>query len=88
MTTLAPATAADGTIQLATVKVRHWKMAISLGITTVLLFLLFLLVPRDGVSTFRLSDRSSSLNAGRSAERVTVTAPKTVSSATSPRPRQ
>ena len=61
MTTLAPATAADGTIQLATVKVRHWKMAISLGITTVLLFLLFLLVPRDGVSTFRLSDRSSSL---------------------------
>ncbi|MCH6231406.1 ABC transporter permease [Microbacterium sp. CFH 31415] len=61
MTTLAPATAADGTIQLATVKVRHWKMAISLGITTVLLFLLFLLVPRDGLSTFRLSDRSSSL---------------------------
>nr|BFF10585.1 hypothetical protein GCM10025699_18880 [Microbacterium flavescens] len=36
-------------------------MAISLTITTVLLFLLFLLVPRDGVSTFRLGDRSSSL---------------------------
>ncbi|MDY0908945.1 ABC transporter permease [Microbacterium sp. CFBP9034] len=61
MTTYAPATAADGTIQLATVKVRHWKMAISLGIATLLLFLLFLLVPRDGVSTFRLGDPSSSI---------------------------
>ena len=61
MTTFAPATAADGTIQLATVKVRHWKMAVSLAIATVLLFLLFLLVPRDGVSTFRLGDPSSSI---------------------------
>jgi ABC-type uncharacterized transport system permease subunit len=61
MTTLAPSTAADGTIQLATVKIRHWKLAVSLGIATVLLFLLFLLVPRDGVSTFRLSDPSSSI---------------------------
>ena len=61
MTSLAPATAADGTIQLATVKVRHWKQAISLAIVTVLLFLLFLLVPRDGVSTFRLGDPSSSI---------------------------
>lgn len=61
MTALAPATAADGTIQLATVKVRHWKLAISLGIASVLLFLLFLLVPRGGVSTFRLSDPTSSI---------------------------
>lgn len=61
MTTLAPTTAADGTIQLATVKVRHWKLAISLGIVSILLFLLFLLAPRDGVSTFRLQDPSSSL---------------------------
>ena len=61
MTTLAPSTAADGTIQLATVKIRHWKLSVSLGIATVLLFLLFLLVPRDGVSTFRLSDPSSSI---------------------------
>ncbi|WP_127472881.1 ABC transporter permease [Microbacterium sulfonylureivorans] len=61
MSSLAPAVAADGTIQLATVKVRQWKMAISLGIATLLLFLLFLLVPRDGVSTFRLGDPSSSI---------------------------
>jgi ABC-type uncharacterized transport system permease subunit len=61
MTALAPATAADGTIRLATVKVRHWKLAISLGIATILLFLLFLLVPRGGVSTFRLSDPTSSI---------------------------
>jgi simple sugar transport system permease protein len=61
MTALAPATAADGTIQLATVKVRHWKLAISLGIATILLFLLFLLVPRGGESTFRLSDPTSSI---------------------------
>ena len=45
-----------------TVKVRHWKMAISLGVATVLLFLLFLLVPRDGVSTFRLGDPASSID--------------------------
>ncbi|MCW3493706.1 ABC transporter permease [Microbacterium sp. SSM24] len=61
MTALAPSTAADGTIQLATVKVRHWKLAISLGIVSILLFLLFLLVPRGGVSTFRLNDRTSSI---------------------------
>ncbi|MGL4256359.1 MAG: ABC transporter permease [Microbacterium sp.] len=61
MTALAPTTAADGTIRLATVKVRHWKLAISLGIATILLFLLFLLVPRGGVSTFRLSDPTSSI---------------------------
>ena len=61
MTALAPTTAADGTIQLATVKVRHWKVAISLGIASILLFLLFLLVPRGGVSTFRLSDPTSSI---------------------------
>lgn len=62
MTALAPTTAADGTIQLATVKVRHWKLAISLGVVSILLFLLFLLVPRDGVSTFRLGDPSSSFD--------------------------
>ncbi|MGN8553550.1 UNVERIFIED_CONTAM: ABC transporter permease [Microbacterium sp. SLM126] len=61
MTALAPSTASDGTIQLATVKVRHWKLAISLGVVSILLFLLFLLVPRGGVSTFRLNDRTSSI---------------------------
>jgi simple sugar transport system permease protein len=61
MTALAPASAPDDVIQLAVVKVRHWKLAVSLAIATVLLGLLFLLVPRDGVSTFRLGDPSSSI---------------------------
>ncbi|MET0296889.1 MAG: ABC transporter permease, partial [Microbacterium sp.] len=56
------ADAADGTIRLATVKVRHWKVAISLSIVTVLLGLLFLLSPRGGESRFRLGDASSSLD--------------------------
>ncbi len=59
--TLAPSTAADGTIQLATVKVRHWKVAVSFGIVTLLLALLFLFAPRDGTSTFRLGDPSSAI---------------------------
>lgn len=61
MTALAPPAQADA-MQLTTVKVRHWKMAISLSIATVALFLLFLLVPRDGVSTFRLGDPASSID--------------------------
>lgn len=59
MTALAPAPA--DVIQLATVKVRHWKLPITLAIATVLLGLLFLLVPRDGVSTFRLGDPAASI---------------------------
>ncbi|SIT88520.1 ABC transporter permease [Microbacterium sp. RU33B] len=50
---------ADQTIQLATVRVRHKKFAITLAIVTVLLGLLFLLAPRDGISTFRLGDPGS-----------------------------
>lgn len=57
----APASAAGGTVQLATVKVRRLKLPISLAIATVLLALLFLLVPRNGVSTFRLGDAGSSI---------------------------
>lgn len=53
--------AADGTVELATVKERHLKAPIVLAAATVLLALLFLLVPRKGTSTFRLSDQSSAL---------------------------
>ncbi|QKJ20068.1 ABC transporter permease [Microbacterium hominis] len=56
----APAVA-GGALHLTTVKVRHWKLAISLSIVTVGLGLLFLLVPRNGISTFRLGDASSSI---------------------------
>jgi simple sugar transport system permease protein len=42
------------------VKVRHWKLAISLAISTALLGILFLVAPRDGVSSFRLGDPASS----------------------------
>jgi len=51
----------EGVIHLATVKVRHWKVAISLSIATVLLGVLFVVAPRDGVSTFRLGDPGSSI---------------------------
>lgn len=61
MTALAPAPAADGTIQLSTVKVRHLKLPVTLAIATLLLALLFLFVPRNGVSTFRLGDPGSSI---------------------------
>ncbi|WP_416383345.1 ABC transporter permease [Microbacterium oxydans] len=53
--------AADGTVQLATVKERHLKAPIVLAAAAALLALLFLAVPRDGISTFRLSDPSSAL---------------------------
>lgn len=54
-------TAADGTIQLATVKVRHLKLAVTLAIATLLVGALFLLVPSDGVSVFRLGDPASAV---------------------------
>ncbi|MFD4960643.1 ABC transporter permease [Microbacterium sp. NPDC058389] len=54
MTTLAPEAAADGTVQLATVRERHFKVPIVLATATVLLAALFFFVPRDGTSTFRL----------------------------------
>ncbi|MFJ4225561.1 ABC transporter permease [Microbacterium sp. NPDC089695] len=53
--------AADGTVQLATVRERHLKAPIVFAAATVLLALLFLLVPRSGTSSFRLSDQSSAL---------------------------
>ncbi|WP_222124379.1 ABC transporter permease [Microbacterium paraoxydans] len=51
--------AADGTVQLATVRERHLKAPISLAVVTALLAVLFLAVPRSGISTFRLGDRTS-----------------------------
>lgn len=53
---------AAGPVQLATVKVRHWKGAVTLAIATALLGLLFLLSPRTGESSFRLGDSSSSFD--------------------------
>jgi simple sugar transport system permease protein len=58
MTTLAVSPSA--LLQPTTVKVRHWKLAISLAISTALLGILFLVAPRDGVSSFRLGDPASS----------------------------
>lgn len=64
MTTLASETAPDGTAQLAVVKIRNIKLAVSLGIVTVLLGVLFLVSPRTGTSTFRLSDDASPIPLG------------------------
>ena len=61
MSTLAPHAAPDGTIQLAVVKVRHFKLPVTLAIVTVLLGVLYLIAPRSGVSTFLLGDASSAL---------------------------
>ncbi|KTR94878.1 ABC transporter permease [Microbacterium testaceum] len=55
---------ADDAIQLTTVRVRHVKLAVSLAVVTVLLALLFALVPRDGQSTFRLGDPASDIDLG------------------------
>ncbi|MGP3535519.1 ABC transporter permease [Microbacterium sp. RD1] len=60
MTALAPAIP-GGTIQLATVRVRSWKLAVTLSLATVLLGALFVFAPRDGVSTFRLGDPTSTI---------------------------
>jgi simple sugar transport system permease protein len=46
---------------LTAVKVRHLKPAIALGIATVLLGLLFWLLPRGGTSTFNLADGGSTI---------------------------
>ena len=43
----------------ANLSVRHIKLAVSLGVVTVLLGALFLFVPRDGVSTFRWRESAS-----------------------------
>ncbi len=51
--------AADGTVQLATVRERHLKAPIVLAAVTALLALLFVLVPRSGTSKFRLGDQTS-----------------------------
>lgn len=58
MTTLA--VSPDALLQPTTVKVRHWKLSITLAISTALLGILFLVAPRDGVSSFRLGDPASS----------------------------
>lgn len=51
----------SGTVKFETVLERHFKTPIVLGAVTVLLALLFLVVPRSGVSRFRLSDADSAL---------------------------
>ena len=54
----------DGTIKLETVRARQWKLPISLAIFTVLIALLAFPFSRQGTSTFRLSDRTSSVDLG------------------------
>ncbi|WP_159501135.1 ABC transporter permease [Microbacterium sp. 18062] len=61
MSALAPTASSDGTIHLATVKERHLKAPLVLAAVTLLLAVLFLAAPRDGISTFRLGDASSAI---------------------------
>ncbi|GAA3897419.1 ABC transporter permease [Microbacterium invictum] len=60
MSAIAPAAAGEA-IQLTTVRQRSMKVPITLAAVTLLLAALFLFAPRDGVSTFRLGDRGSSI---------------------------
>lgn len=53
--------AADSVVQLETVLERKLKAPISLAVVTLLLALLFLLVPRSGTTTFRLTGEGSAL---------------------------
>ncbi len=61
MTSPASTTAPDGSVELPTVQQRRLKPPIVLAAATVFLALLFLLVPRGGVSTFRLGDPASAV---------------------------
>ncbi|MFS0867839.1 ABC transporter permease [Microbacterium sp. 179-B 1A2 NHS] len=61
MSALAPTTAPDGAIHLATVKRRQLKLPIVLAAVTVFLAVLFLAAPRSGTSTFRLGDAASAV---------------------------
>ncbi|MCM3697587.1 ABC transporter permease [Microbacterium oleivorans] len=61
MSAPAPAVEADGTIQLAVVKERHFKVPIVFGAVVLLLAVLFLVVPRGVTSAFRLGDPTSSI---------------------------
>ncbi|MGN6219101.1 MAG: ABC transporter permease subunit, partial [Microbacterium sp.] len=58
----------------APVKLRHYKLAVSLAIVTGLLALLFLAAPRNGVSRFRLGDPRSALDLPTVAVPTAVTA--------------
>ncbi len=60
MTALAPA-ATGGAAGHTTVRQRSMKVPITLAGVTVLLALLFVFAPRDGLSTFRLGDSASSI---------------------------
>lgn len=53
--------AGDGTIQLALVRERHFKVPIVFGVVVALLAALFVFAPRGGISTFRLGDPTSAI---------------------------
>ncbi len=53
-----------GAVGLATVRVRRRKLAISLGVLTALLGILFLAAPRSGTTVYRLSDPAATLRLG------------------------
>ncbi|MFJ6679869.1 ABC transporter permease [Microbacterium sp. NPDC091382] len=61
MSAPAPAVESDGTIQLTVVKARHIKVPIVFAVVVFLMALLFVLVPRGVVTTFRLGDATSSI---------------------------
>lgn len=64
-TTVTPAHAeADEVITRQTVRQRRWKLAVSLVVATVLIGIMAFAFPRDGISTYRLGDRTSTVDLG------------------------
>lgn len=57
-------TPAGDTITHEKVRQRHWKLPITLTVGTALVWLMAFVFPNDGTSTYRLSDRTSSVDLG------------------------
>lgn len=55
------AAAPDAAVQLSVVKTRHVKVPISLATATLLLAALFVLSPRDGISSFKLGEADAAV---------------------------
>ncbi|WP_194383558.1 ABC transporter permease [Microbacterium luteum] len=59
-----PTSASGGAIVRERVRKRHFKLPISLAVATALIWLMAFVFGRDGVSTYRLGDRTASIDLG------------------------
>ena len=59
-----PTSASGGAIVRERVRKRHFKLPITLAVATALIWLMAFVFGRDGVSTYRLGDRTASIDLG------------------------